>query len=316
MKSAHRDPCGRLPPSTTIFFDVLPRRDGQKILLTSRLGPRALLNRAINRYRGPFTKDCPGCAADAETLFRACGVTGTSTEIQKYLKVNCDCHPLVNRGASPAGLIVDYLPARGDFDAWVNDPRGGGQLNLADLDLVQKRNHILDAALAALPKKGRELLSTLALLSEPVDYVTLSALNPFLPPVPEEPILPRDPRLATSWKSKTTEQTVSSLRRYEDALRVRKHYDEIVEQRNSLSAVASSELQKTVHDLERRGLLQYDRATKRHDLHPVVRAVSARGLRQEEKNRRGQRVVDHFSQQAANRTNKLKLWRTLATLAG
>ena len=40
------------------------------------------------------------------------------------------------------------------------------------------------------PKKGRELLSTLALLSEPVDYVTLSALNPFLPPVPEEPILP------------------------------------------------------------------------------------------------------------------------------
>ena len=81
---------------------------------------------------------------------------------------------------------------------------------------------------------------------------------------------------------------------------MRKHYDEIVEQRNSLSAVASSELQKTVHDLERRGLLQYDRATKRHDLHPVVRAVSARGLRQEEKNQLGQRVVDHFSQQAAN----------------
>ena len=184
---AHRDPCAAISPEDDDLLRVLTSAQPSKILLTSRLVPRALLNRSNQPIPGAIHERLPGLRpADAETLFRACGVTGTSTEIQKYLKVNCDCHPLVI--GVLAGLIVDYLPARGDFDAWVNDPRGGGQLNLADLDLVQKRNHILDAALAALPKKGRELLSTLALLSEPVDYVTLSALNPFLPPVPEEPI--------------------------------------------------------------------------------------------------------------------------------
>ena len=81
-----------------------------------------------------------------------------------------------------AGLINDYLPDRGNFDAWAADPDGGGQLNLANLDLIQKRNHILKAALDALSEKSRQLLSTLALLSEAVDYPAIIALNPYLPP--------------------------------------------------------------------------------------------------------------------------------------
>src|ERR1019366_4994180 len=96
---------------------------------------------------------------------------------QNYLKSNCDCHPLVT--GVLAGLINDYLPDKGNFDAWAADPGGGGsQLNLADLGLVQRRNHILKAALEALPEKSHQLLSTLALVSEAVDYQTLSALNP------------------------------------------------------------------------------------------------------------------------------------------
>jgi hypothetical protein len=61
---------------------------------------------------------------------------------------------------------------------------------------------------------------------------------------------------------------------------------------------APQELTETVRDLERRGLLQYDAQAKRYDLHPVVRGIAAGGLGQEEKERYGQRVVDHFSQQA------------------
>jgi hypothetical protein len=294
-----RDPCAAITPEDDDLLRVLTSAQPSKILLTSRLIPRALLNQSNQPIPGAIHERLPGLRpTEAETLIRACGVTGTSTKIQKYLKVNCDCHPLVI--GVLAGLIVDYLPARGDFDAWVDDPTGGGQLNLAALDLVQKRNHILGAALAALPKKGRELLSTLALLSEPVDYMTLSALNPFLPPVPEEPIVPRDPRLATSWRSRSEANMTTSLKKYEDALLRRQHYDHVIAQRKLLSATAPAELQNTVHDLERRGLLQYDRVTKRHDLHPVVRAVSAGGLKQEEKDQLGQRVVDHFSQQAEN----------------
>src|SRR5262249_47235979 len=58
---------------------------------------------------------------------------------------------------------------------------------------------------------------------------------------------------------------------------------------------APRELGKAVRDLERRGLLQYDASAQRYDLHPVVRGVAAGGLEQAERERCGQRVIDHFS---------------------
>src|SRR4029077_6710838 len=55
---------------------------------------------------------------------------------------------------------------------------------------------------------------------------------------------------------------------------------------------------KTVRDLELRGLLQYDAQAKRYDLHPVVRGIAAGRLQPEDKDRYGQRVIDHFSRHA------------------
>ena len=52
-------------------------------------------------------------------------------------------------------------------------------------------------------------------------------------------------------------------------------------------------------DLEQRGLLQYDGRTQRYDLHPVVRGVAAGGMKAEDKERYGQRVVDHLLLPAA-----------------
>ncbi len=57
---------------------------------------------------------------------------------------------------------------------------------------------------------------------------------------------------------------------------------------------------ETVRDLEQRGLLQYDGRTRRHDIHPVVRGVAAGGIQTEDKERYGQRVVDHFSSLSHN----------------
>ena len=63
------------------------------------------------------------------------------------------------------------------------------------------------------------------------------------------------------------------------------------------SAAAQQKLAGTVRDLERWGLLQYDaHAGGRWDLHPVVRGVAAGRLASEDRNRLGQRVVDHFSE--------------------
>ena len=246
---ANRDPCAAIRPEDDDLLRTLTTAAPSKLLLTSRLTPRVLLNQSSQPIPGVLRERLPGLRpADAEALLRACGVTGTSRDMQSYLMTHCDCHPLVT--GALAGLINDYLPDRGNFDAWAADPDHGGRLNLADLDLVQKRNHILRAALAALPGKSRQLLSTLAMLSEAVDYATLSAFNPHLP---EDQSDIADPR----------------------------KLDE--------------EFRNTVLDLEMRGLLPYDGHAKRFDLHPVVRGIAAGGLRQEEKELYGQRVVDHFS---------------------
>jgi hypothetical protein len=241
---AHRDPCAAIRPEDDDLLRSLAAAAPSKLLITSRLIPRILLSPSSQPIPGVQHERLPGLRpTDAEALLRSCGVTGNSQEIQNYLKSHCDCHPLVT--GVLAGLINNYLPDRGNFDAWVADPNQGGYLNLANLDLVQKRNHILRAAFESLPEKSRQLISTLALLSGAFDYQTLSALNPHQPPDPQE-------------------------------------------------------LTETVLDLEQRGLLQYDTQSKRYDLHPVVRGVAAGGLKREEKEHYGQRVVDHFSQKAHN----------------
>lgn len=210
---ADRDPCAAIRPEDDELLRALAGAAPSKLLLTSRLPPRVLLNSASQPIPGVLRERLPGLRPpDAEALFRACGVSGDSKAIQSYLQEHCDCHPLVT--SVLAGLVTGYLPDKGNFDTWAADPNGGGQLNLADLDLTQKRNHILKAAMAALDDKSRQLLSTLALLSEAADYPTLCALNLHAPP-------------------------------------------------------EAAKLQETVGDLERRGLLQYDPQTKRHDLHPV-----------------------------------------------
>jgi hypothetical protein len=253
-KIADRDPCAAIRPEDDDLLHALAAAAPSKLLLTSRLIPRVLLNQASQPIPGVLRLPLPGLhPTDAEELLRSCGITGTPEEIQSFLTSHCDCHPLVT--GVLAGLINDYLPHRGNFDAWVADPAEGGRVNLARLDLVQKRNHILLAGFAALSEMSRQLLSTLALLPEAVDFQTLSAFNPHLVCAPEQ----------------VTES----------------------EERNDLLKA----LAETVRDLEKRGLLQYDQAARRYDLHPVVRAVAAGGLHDEERNRYGQRVVDHFSQQ-------------------
>ncbi|HLL72257.1 MAG TPA: DUF4062 domain-containing protein [Pyrinomonadaceae bacterium] len=298
---AHRDPCAAIRPEDDDLLRALAGAAPSKLILTSRLIPRVLLNSASQPIPGILHERLPGLRpADAEALLRACGVTGNSQDIQHYLKSHCDCHPLVT--GVLAGLINDYLPDRGNFDAWAADPAYGGSLNLANLDLVQKRNHILHAALAALPEKSRQLLSTLALLSEAVDYPTLSALNPHLPPEPEVVKEPRKPEDGLRWERMSGDEKDQAQQDYQAALQRRKEYEQALKTRLQSPEffAAPQELTKTVRDLERRGLLQYDAQTKRHDLHPVVRGIAAGGLRQEEKEHYGQRVVDHFSRQAHN----------------
>src|SRR6185295_10766711 len=86
--------------------------------------------------------------ADAEELLRSFGIQGTSADIRYYLTSYCGNHPLVI--GVLAGLIHSPGPHRDNFDSWAADPEHGAKLNLASLDLIQSRNHILHAAMEAL----------------------------------------------------------------------------------------------------------------------------------------------------------------------
>jgi hypothetical protein len=292
-----RDPSAAIRPQDDDLLHALAGAAPSKILITSRLVPRALLNQAGRPIPGVLHERLPGLRpADAEALLRGCGVRGDSERIRTYLQRHCDCHPLLT--GIVAGLVNDYLPGRGHFDTWAADPGHGGQLNLAELDLVQKRNHILTAALDALPDKSRQLLSTLALLSEAVDYDTLTALNPHLPPQSEAPPKPMPPEDRWDWETLSPAQRQEAHNEYR-ADRER-HADCERNHRAWLESgglqLAARELAQSVRDMERRGLLQYDRQADRYDLHPVVRGYAAGSLHADDRDRLGQRAVDYFSQ--------------------
>lgn len=259
-KVLNRDPCDAIRDEDTDLLRSLVACAPSKIVVSSRLTPRVVLNPAGQTLPRVRRVALSGLRpADAEALLRSCAVSGDSTAIRAYLQQNCDNHPLVI--GILAGLVNEPGPSRGDFDMWSVDPTRGASLDLADLDLVQRRNHILHSALDAMPETGRQLLATLALLSESVDYDTLEALNPYL-----------------SADSAETENV--NLTQSDGATRLR---------------LASKALAGAVGDLEARGLLQYERRDRRYDLHPVVRGVVIGGMSPNDKERLGWRVVDHFS---------------------
>jgi hypothetical protein len=296
-----RDPCVSIRPEDDDLLRALTAAAPSKVLVTSRLVPRVLLNPANQPIPGIRRESLPGLLpADAEALLRSCDITGNSQAIQNYLKMHCDCHPLVT--GILAGLINDYLPNRGNFDSWAADSAGGGQLNLANLDLIQKRNHILKAALNALPEKSHQLLATLALLSQAADYNTLSAFNPHMPLEPQKVVEPTDPKSLPTWEELSEEDKKREQESYEANVQRRKEYEQVIStwRQSPEFLTAPQELANTVRDLERRGLLQYDRQSRRYDLHPVVRGIAVGALGKEETDHYGKRVVDYFSQQARN----------------
>ncbi|MCH9649810.1 MAG: metallophosphoesterase [Deltaproteobacteria bacterium] len=291
-----RNPCDAIRDEDGDLLRALAAATPSKILVSSRLTPRVLLNPSGQPITGAKRITLPGLRPpDAEQLLRSCGIEGDRAAIQSYLTTNCDNHPLVIGILS--GLISNYLPARGNFDAWAADREAGASLDLASLDLIQRRNHILRAALDALPAASRQLLSTLALLSESVDYKTLKAFNPHLPPESEEVREPISPEKQRRWERMSDEKKVEARKQYEADLANWQAYEKAMESwlKSAEYREAPKKLSETVTDLEQRGLLQYEGRTRRHDLHPVVRGVAAGGLRAEDRERYGQRVVDHFS---------------------
>lgn len=297
-KIVNRNPCDAIRDEDNDLLRALAAAAPSKLLVSSRLTPRVLLNPSGQPIPGAKRITLPGLRPpDAEALLRSCVIEGKSDAIQSYLAANCDNHPLVI--GILGGLIANYLPARGDFDAWSAAPDGGAALDLASLDLIQRRNHILEAAIQKLPAASRQLLSTLALLTESVDYETLKAFNPHLPPEPEEVEKPTPPEEHWRWERRSEEEKRRMQTHYKAVFAQWEEYQKAVKAWGVSVEfrAAPKKLAETVKDLEQRGLLQWDGRTRKYDLHPVVRGVASRAMAAADRERHGQRVVDHFSAQ-------------------
>lgn len=308
-----KDPCDCTNPQDDDLLSQLATLTSVKILVTSRLRPRVWENKSRQPIPGVKCYPLPGLRpADAAALLRQCGVRGDNVTMEEYLTTNCGCHPLTV--GALAGIIIDYMPDRGNFDKWLKDSDGAGQLKFTDLDLKGRQNHILHIALSKLAPPELQLISTLALLYEAVDYETLKAFNPHLPPEPEMVSKPEEPDTFWRWNSLTDNEKEKRRRWYEEDLREWNGYQQAILDRKNSAAYKNAPqlLKKTIKELEQRGLLQYDVLSQRYDLHPVVRGVVASRLNPPETERYGMQVVDYFSARPHNPYEKASTIQELA----
>jgi hypothetical protein len=311
-----------IKPADSDLLRQLVASNPSKILITSRLMPTALTNRtglplpgAWHHYLGGLHSD------DALTMMRRIGVHGNQSTIQRYLKENFDNHPLLV--GIVAGLVNDYIREPGNFDRWADDPQGGAALNLAKLDLSQRRTHILAAALNGLEPGARQLLSRIAALGDAVPFETVAALNPFLPPPPKlneeidaeyeayrlEHLESLRERASGEEERNTIVREISEAHaRIEQAEAERAAHVQAMEEYRGLEEglQALPKLVSSLQDLEQRGLLQWDRKKNSYDLHPVVRGYAFDILEQTEREDICNRIVDHFQSKPADRYDDAK----------
>jgi tetratricopeptide (TPR) repeat protein len=232
-----------------------------KVLISSRLMPEALEGRFGWRLPGVSHLRLPGLTdTDTIMLLERLSVVGTPGPLSGFFH-RLGNHPLMV--GIVAGLVRDYRHAPGSFDSWVADPAAGGKLALPDLNLTQRRTHILTAALAGLAPAHRRLLGWISVLAGAVDWRTLEAINPFHP------------------------QASGLIKPESDA----KDRHTISESQVNRARVA---LDIALKDLEDRGLLWWDRAANAYDLHPIVRAYTHDQLEDSDRVRANNRVRDHF----------------------
>ena len=230
-----------------------------KILATSRLVPACLTNVSGGPIPGVSLCELPGMEqGDAIAMFRSCGVFGTDVIIGSFLEENCGNHPLVI--GALAGLVSKDIDSLGNFDDWLSLNRRQLQSAFGRMNLTQRKNHILGAALTNLSPASWRLLSILACVSSGVGVEALRAFNPHL-------------------TAPDAEGGVAS------AVEIDK-------------SDATIKLSETVTDLRYRGLLQISSGQKIFDLHPVIRGCVLASVDNVDKSLANKKVIDHFSSTA------------------
>ena len=154
------------------FVRGLTRPMPSKVLITSRMTPDALQGASGALLPGVDEMRLPGLTnVDVVSVLQQLGVSAHGTDVANFFGP-LDNHPLLI--AVVAGMVRDYRDSPGDFAAWL---RSSG-FTLGTLNLTERRQHVLAAALEGLDPAASLLLGWLSVLSGSVRWDIVRAVNP------------------------------------------------------------------------------------------------------------------------------------------
>jgi tetratricopeptide (TPR) repeat protein len=214
-----------------------------RILVSTRLYPADLQTSIGGPLPGSFALFLTGLTDDDLLgLWREFKVTGSRDELLALFR-KFENHPLLVQAL--ASEVANDRRAPGDFDRWRKAHREFDPFRLL---LVHVKSHVLEFALHGLDAAARKLLETIAAFRMPVNHDTLAAL------------------LVRSASEPGQKQGVLETLKG------------LVGEAEWVKFADEAALDKTLADLEDRGLLGWDRRANRYDLHPIVRGVVWSGL--------------------------------------
>jgi hypothetical protein len=294
-EDVQQDERSLIDPQADDIVHRLAAAGPSKILISTRLMPAALQGRFGQQMPGVRHLRLPGLAEqDVRALLARLDVHGSQSAIDGFFGPLGN-HPLLV--GIVAGLVRDYRTEPGGFDRWLADPTAGGAFHVPDLHLTQRRTHILAAALTGLQPGPRRLLGWISALSSAVSWTTLQAINPFQPEPPaavEPDLTPLGPR-PVAFDDESGGRTWLAARRRLRAQADRETQQQMAAWRSSEPVIrAKAQLDAALEDLERRGLLVWDRSSNSYDLHPIIRAYAYDQLEDSDRIQANDRIRDHF----------------------
>lgn len=283
-----------IEPQADDFVRRLAAAGPSMILISTRLMPTALQGRFGQQSPGVRHVRLPGLTEqDTRALLARLDVHGSRPSVTGFFGPLGN-HPLLV--GIVAGLVRDYRTEPGGFDRWLADPTAGGALHVSDLDLSQRRSHILAAALAELPAGSRRLLGWISALSVTAGWAVLEGINPFRP----EPPAPVEPDLTSLGDMPRRPRNEREYRDWTDAAERRAQAESETHQRLKAWRLsepvtrAKAQLDAALKDLEERALLWWDRSSNSYDLHPIIRAYAYDQLERTDRIQANDRIRDHF----------------------
>jgi tetratricopeptide (TPR) repeat protein len=313
-----REPRDCFRPEDDDVLAMLAQAGRGKLLASSRLPPTALTNAARQPIPGVMRVALEGLAPeDAEQVLRSAGVRGDGWRMRRFLADKFDGHPL--SVGTVAGQVMTFLEARGDFDRWVEHPRGGADPALIAKDLRGRQNHILARAFDDLDDDAKALLGSIAMAGIELTPDILRILNPMRPIEPKKVDSPKEwteeelyyrtsddniDKAFRAWRNAKSaderaapQEKLDEFRKKNFVERKRLYDGYVTAHRKwqQKAGEADAWLAQVLPDLEARGLLQYNADTGSLDMHPAIRHTALIGLSPEAKGSTGSHVSDALS---------------------